>query len=498
MNITLDTLELDKINIPPRSILYNLEPIGIGTPYVESLTSYISRLAECHNLNPNRLVCKTFVPYIKTESRINSFLKGSLGPKKEYINGNSPISLEYVSALEELTTRKDLIYLTMNSWSGLLTKNVIGKSRKWCPNCLNEAKNNRTEVYEPLIWYIKDIQLCDKHNVILEDRCPKCERNLNFLHANYIVGHCQYCFTWLGYESHNTIEKNEYQVFLLESFGYLIMNATKLNALPTRLQVGYVLNRLIEDNDFKSPREFANWFGLSYQSIYSWIKNVQRPSIDVFFKIYQKTNLSINDIFGGGLMNEFDLGLEKSLTKQLKRLTLNEIENELKGELLNNNYESLIQLCIAKRFDMSTAKVYFPDLCKEINEKNLKLKEVIKEQKRAEIERDLLIALLMEPSISLYKFSKEFGIPEYEAKYYCPESTKKLITRHRSYVKKAKKIRAENIKNEIKQVVLELHNNGIYPSDKSMRKKLTNPNWLMEPEVRRIWKKELELLGYKK
>src|SRR5215469_5593562 len=32
--------------ISPRSVLYALEPMGIGTPQVECLTSYISRLAE--------------------------------------------------------------------------------------------------------------------------------------------------------------------------------------------------------------------------------------------------------------------------------------------------------------------------------------------------------------------------------------------------------------------------------------------------------------------
>ncbi len=33
-----------------RSVLYNLEPVGIGTPYVESLSSYIARFAEKHNV----------------------------------------------------------------------------------------------------------------------------------------------------------------------------------------------------------------------------------------------------------------------------------------------------------------------------------------------------------------------------------------------------------------------------------------------------------------
>ena len=39
------------LNLPtlrPRTYLYHLEPLGIGTPLVESLTSYIGRLAAAH------------------------------------------------------------------------------------------------------------------------------------------------------------------------------------------------------------------------------------------------------------------------------------------------------------------------------------------------------------------------------------------------------------------------------------------------------------------
>src|SRR5688572_20379032 len=38
--------------ISPRSKLYRLEPIGVGTPYVESLSSYFRRLADAHCVSP--------------------------------------------------------------------------------------------------------------------------------------------------------------------------------------------------------------------------------------------------------------------------------------------------------------------------------------------------------------------------------------------------------------------------------------------------------------
>src|SRR5574341_819764 len=41
---------------PPRSRLYSLEPIGIGTAIVESLTGYTARLAEAHSVSVGDLV----------------------------------------------------------------------------------------------------------------------------------------------------------------------------------------------------------------------------------------------------------------------------------------------------------------------------------------------------------------------------------------------------------------------------------------------------------
>nr|WP_236116925.1 TniQ family protein [Hassalia byssoidea] len=53
---------LQKSPIPPRSRLYNLEPIGIGTPYVESLTGYVIRLAEQHCITTRQLLLNEIAP----------------------------------------------------------------------------------------------------------------------------------------------------------------------------------------------------------------------------------------------------------------------------------------------------------------------------------------------------------------------------------------------------------------------------------------------------
>lgn len=491
--ITYDDLDFDKVSISPRSILYNLEPIGLGTPYVESLTSYISRLAECHNLKVTTLVSKTFTLLVKNDYLKKAFMRGCLGTNIQYINGNSPISLEFVSVLEELTSRKDLIYLTMNLWSGLFSNYTIGNFRKWCPLCLDELKNKDHEIYEPLIWYIKDIHTCKRHQVRLENKCPNCKKKLQFLHKNSIVGHCQYCLTWLGQvgqkSSNNPVE---FENFLLNSFQTLIVNAHKLNAFPTNIKIGYVLKKIMEGNNFSSIIQFADFLDLHPGTVGSWINNRRKPSIESMFKICNKINLSIYELF----FTNLTVNVHNTIKKNQSGLLLREVEYELKNAIKNKSYMSLHKLSQEKGFHSDTAKRNFPDLCEEINNAYLKHKIEKQNQKKKEIKQKLTHALEMEPPISFKQFSMDFGISMKLTRKYYPELSKKLVTRYLSYKTELKKNRLESIKNEIREVILDLHTSGLYPGIKIVRENISNSNIFRHTEYLEVWRKELELLGY--
>jgi hypothetical protein len=53
------------VEIKPRSRLYHLEPIGTRSPMVESLTSYITRLADAHSVYPHVLFRHEIHPLLK-------------------------------------------------------------------------------------------------------------------------------------------------------------------------------------------------------------------------------------------------------------------------------------------------------------------------------------------------------------------------------------------------------------------------------------------------
>src|SRR5260370_39680462 len=130
-----DLKDLEKSLIPSRSRLYHLEPIGIGTPFVESLTSYVVRLAHAHCVEPRKLVIHEILPYLTKLG-----WSGSKNQRLLAINGIGSLASQWVQAVEELTLRRNLRFLTMLTWSTVIDFHaVVHNTRAWCPSCYADA-----------------------------------------------------------------------------------------------------------------------------------------------------------------------------------------------------------------------------------------------------------------------------------------------------------------------------------------------------------------------
>ena len=109
MTVNLDTTEelwdLDLPVIAPRSRLFHLEPIGVGTPYVESLTSYVARLAIAHSVPPGTLLAIEIGSLVKKNYLPNTTSIGAIIAQQSVkaLNGNRSGALQLVKALEALT-----------------------------------------------------------------------------------------------------------------------------------------------------------------------------------------------------------------------------------------------------------------------------------------------------------------------------------------------------------------------------------------------------------
>jgi len=110
-----NTLKKRKKHTLMTSRLYNLKPINTGTPYVESLTGYIARLAEAHSVPVGTLIAKEIASILGKEYLLHSSKKGGSRFYESSIplNGIGKTAKDWVRVLEVLTLRSDLHCLTL-------------------------------------------------------------------------------------------------------------------------------------------------------------------------------------------------------------------------------------------------------------------------------------------------------------------------------------------------------------------------------------------------
>lgn len=201
-------LLVKELVLPERSRLYYLQPIAIGTPLCESLTSYLQRLSASHSMSVTSFIKELLSPSIEKDYINKDVIRGCSRflQRACVINGMEILSQDCLGALESLTLITNLSCLTMQRWSEvLISKNICRSYKAWCTCCLNEWKKNNFPIYEPLLWSLTEVQACPIHKTPLRENCPnlKCKKLIPILSSFSLVGYCSHCGQWLGESTDN-------------------------------------------------------------------------------------------------------------------------------------------------------------------------------------------------------------------------------------------------------------------------------------------------------
>jgi hypothetical protein len=190
---------------PVASRLYSLKPEGMGTPFVESLTGYITRLAEAHSVTTGTLVMREVLPKVR---RTRGAFAGQLPPAARQpwiflgthiLNGLGECPREWVKVVENLTGHSDLQLLTVLPWTGLLDHvGLLRTSLAWCSSCLEDQRTYGSAIHEQLLWTLNAVSVCPWHSRPLDQLCHHCGRWLYPFSGNSRPGYCSRCRKWLG------------------------------------------------------------------------------------------------------------------------------------------------------------------------------------------------------------------------------------------------------------------------------------------------------------
>ncbi|MCG5104528.1 helix-turn-helix domain-containing protein [Oceanobacillus alkalisoli] len=364
------------INKVKRSVLYNIEPVGIGTKNVESLTSYLMRVSYEHNLNVGDLISKLVVPSIGIKYLIRS---SKFGGNRFYegaktINGYMDNSINLVNVMEELTTRNDLSSITLLKWKDYIPlRKLFKESLSWCPECLRYMNNNEQRVYFPLLWYLKVVTVCIEHKYFLTDKCHTCGSKIDILRRKMIVGYCPYCLNSLEVDFNRktpNAQELKWQTYVTKNLEDLLINKLPIDF---RKRIRGQLNLSKEELFEGSISKFSNYLGFSKSTVHSWINGDNFPSLVNLLIICFKLNKNISDLQLSCFSTDtnifkVDHHIERSYKKTIRNPLNNEVIVGKLEELLNRQPPtSMYQVAREIGHDRRVLYKKYPQQCKNIS-----------------------------------------------------------------------------------------------------------------------------------
>ncbi|MDZ8071088.1 MAG: TniQ family protein [Nostoc sp. DedQUE08] len=309
MNIYEELWSPKPLEIPQRSRLFCLEPVGVGTTHTESLSSYLNRLAHEHCLTAQKLIMGEIALLIlenedksKLLQKSVSYLLGN-GDAKPAINGMREMTGKLVTVLEELTMRQDLRFLTLLNWKGMIyDKGLFRNYRAWCPCCWKEWQQENKTIYEPLLWSFKNVEFCLIHKQRLVEECPHCGSRLPVMTKFSPAGFCSRCYGWLGQEIKGEEDIEKYRVNI-QGISELIALTPQLGYKPIPIELTRKLQLILlvfEQTIGKDLKLLGDLGGIMESLRIASTTNQSQPYhlVKLIIPVCEKAKISVSQLFG--------------------------------------------------------------------------------------------------------------------------------------------------------------------------------------------------------
>lgn len=290
------------VSIPPRSVLASLRPRGLGTPYLESLSSYYLELAHIHHLSPKTLAREIIIPRIKIG---DARRKGETSTiwRMPLFNGIGSVPETWAKHLSELTGQQELINLTLvplRPYTNM--QRLMSGTRKWCPVCFSEAAQEG-RAYGQLLWEIEAVKACPKHNIRLISQC-KCNGSapLPPLKVKHLSGLCGSCGQSLAQNYESYIESaSEDELKRARLVAELLGDTEVLKRESERATDGIsmFLQGAVRHFTGGNAALFGQLFGVKKNTLHGWMHGKRIPNFPQMVEIALACRCAIADIMLG-------------------------------------------------------------------------------------------------------------------------------------------------------------------------------------------------------
>ncbi len=371
-------------HLSPRTPLFALPPVGLGTSKVETLTNYSSRLASQIGVPVGRLINGLILPCCNTG--ISTIKRGvKMGSAFHLANSFGSVASEWVSALENLTTVNCLDGLTFLPWRNVFEprSGITSPIKRWCSHCFHEALQDHPVISEHLVWTLGGLQLCPIHLVPLESRCHKCGyKPYAQIHSKHLPGFCSRCMEWLGRpmpraKVSSTDSSWKYHVWVARSCAQLLNNP-ELASISSSKRLQAMITTGIDYISNGNLTRFSCLLRRSKSIVGEWRQGHVIPGLEASLHISYVFQLPLESLFSGDT-NAWNFSSIQELPFSVRGLDAGrkppvrrnwaEIEKFL-GEISDGKHRKISSFEEAAKtlsIDSGALRAQFPELARQVS-----------------------------------------------------------------------------------------------------------------------------------
>jgi hypothetical protein len=329
-------------------------------------------------------------------------------------------------------------------WSNILTPcNLFRTNKAWCPICYQERHQNGHVVDEQLLWTSNLITICPQHEKPLVDLCPHCNHKSPLLNWQSRPGYCSKCGEWLGINQYlKTFTDGEasiklqleWQSWTANVVGELISTAQSFESAPSKENIRKSLNLVIDKVAENNAAAFSRIIGVPKNSLSMWQSTNTLPELNILLKICYELEISLVEF----------LTPKNLITKSFTKIS-----------------QKYLQLSRTPRV---SPKVF--------------------DQHKV---RDALLAILAgneEPRPTMEEVGKPLGHHNRTISRHFPDLCSAISAKCRNYNKACRLKSIEKLCSEVREIVLSLNAQGVYPTEGRVCELMPNPGCFRYKQVR--------------
>jgi hypothetical protein len=515
---SLEVYDLQLPAVPKRSALYSLDPIGIGTSMVESLTSYLIRLAYEHCVVPGVLVTTSIAPLALSnvsphEHQINiQAIWGGDYINTSMCNGMRTTACNITTILKQLTGRDELHLLTMQPWAEVIAAmRLFRNKRMWCPQCYQQWQSTNQIVYEPLIWSLKVVEICPQHHRTLLQQCPQCgQASCLFTATSLPSGYCSKCGGWLGttMEAENNLEtlsdkELNWQCWVVKNVSELLAKTPNLTSLIPKTRIKTVLSAYVQQLTKGNINALCRLTQQPDSTLNNWLHSKSVPQLFQLLQICNSLEISLWDFLTQSIedISFNSISLVKTQPKQTnqpkrrKRLNVALAQTTLFAALHEFPPPPLQEIVKRLKTERSTLRYRFPELSHAIS---VRYADYKKNQRFESIRYQLETIIETEcPPPSLKEVARRLKTSKDLLRRYCLALCNAISQRHATYRKMLGEQKKAEQAQQVRDIAIELHSKGINPTSGSvLRQMLGHPLVFKKKYIQQILQEVRRELGY--